>query len=374
MKKGFMITPWEVSGDIDYSKLIKQFGTEKINDELLKRIKKHTGKLHFMLRRGVFFSHRDLNWLFDQYENGNKFYLYTGRGPSGKMHLGHLLPLVITKWLQDKFKSKLYFQMTDDEKFVVKRNLSLEETNRFAYENALDVIAMGFDPKKTVIFSDVDSAGILYKQALKVAKKLTFSTAKAVFGFTNETNVGLIFYTSMQSVPAFLESVFKKKNIPCLIPHAIDQDPFFRGVAREILPKLGYYKPAAIHCTFLPSLTKDGKMSSSNENSAIFTTDDKEEVKFKVMNAFTGGRDTLKEQEKKGGRPEICIVYKYLYMMFEDNDKKLSKRVEECKKGKIMCKDCKRYLIDKINDFLEDHQRKRKKAEKELDLFFTLKN
>ena len=43
-----------------------------------------------MLRRNIFFAHRDLKWLLDEYEKGNKFFLYTGRSPSGPIHLGHL--------------------------------------------------------------------------------------------------------------------------------------------------------------------------------------------------------------------------------------------------------------------------------------------
>jgi len=60
-----------------------------------------TGKKpHRFLRRGVFISHRDLDILLDEYEKGKPFYLYTGRGPSHPiMHLGHLLPFLITKWL-----------------------------------------------------------------------------------------------------------------------------------------------------------------------------------------------------------------------------------------------------------------------------------
>ena len=245
-----VVTPWEVSGHIDYDMLIKDFGTEKIGDALLKRIEKEAGDLHFMLRRGIFFSHRGLGWLLDEYKKGNKFFLYTGRGPSGDIHIGHLIPWILTKWLQDRFDAELYFQMTDDEKFLFNEDLSLEGANRLAYDNALDVIALGFDPEKTFIFTDTDHAKILYKEAIKVAKKLTFSTAKAVFGFKNESNVGEIFFTSMQAVPAFLPSVIKKKNTPCLIPHAIDQDPHFR-VARDILPKLGYYKPAAVHLSLI---------------------------------------------------------------------------------------------------------------------------
>ncbi len=239
----FVVTPWEVRGDIDYDKLIKDFGVDQLTPKLLKRLEKHTGDLHTLLRRGLFFAHRDLGWILDEYEKGNPFYLYTGRGPSGHTHLGHLVPWIFTKWLQDKFGAKLLFQMTDDEKFLFNSGLDLEETNRFAYENALDVIALGFDPKKTEIFSDIDYIHTLYPHALKVAKKITFSTTKAVFGFKNESNIGQIFFSSVQAVPAFLESVRHGKNIPCLIPHAIDQDPYFR-VARDVLPRLGYYKPA----------------------------------------------------------------------------------------------------------------------------------
>ena len=121
----FIVTPWHVEGDIDYDKLIKKFGTEKISSGILKRIKKITGEDHFMLRRGIFFSHREINRILDDYEKGKKFFLYTGRGPSGHTHIGHLVPWVFAKWLQDKFGVNMYFQLTADEKFYSKQNLTL---------------------------------------------------------------------------------------------------------------------------------------------------------------------------------------------------------------------------------------------------------
>ena len=133
----FIVTPWHVEGDIDYDKLIKQFGTEKISQEILDRIKKNTKEDHFMLRRGIFFSHREMDRILEDYENGKKFFLYTGRGPSGHTHIGHLVPWVFAKWLQEKFDVNMYFQLTDDEKFYAKSNLTLEDTSKFAYENAL---------------------------------------------------------------------------------------------------------------------------------------------------------------------------------------------------------------------------------------------
>src|SRR3989338_11219814 len=240
-----IVTPWEVSGHVDYEKLIMEFGTSHITKGLLERIEKAAGETHFMLDRKVFFSHRDLDWLLDKYEKGEEFVLYTGRGPSGDTHLGHLLPWVFTKWLQDKFDAELYFQITDDEKFLV-RDIELTETTRLAYDNALDVIALGFDPNKTFIIVDTNNIKSLYKIALQVSKRTTFSTAKAVFGFDNSTNIGTTFWPALQAAPCFLPTFIKKMNVPVLIPAAIDQDTYWR-ITRDVAPKLGYYKPAAIH-------------------------------------------------------------------------------------------------------------------------------
>jgi len=62
---------------------------------------------------------------------------------------------VFVRWLQDAFDVPLVIQMTDDEKFLWK-DITIEEGNKYAYENAKDIIACGFDPKKTFIFSDFD--------------------------------------------------------------------------------------------------------------------------------------------------------------------------------------------------------------------------
>ena len=55
MKNDFVVTPWEVKGEIDYDKLVERFGTQRITEKLLGRMKRHT-KLHPMLRRNIFYS------------------------------------------------------------------------------------------------------------------------------------------------------------------------------------------------------------------------------------------------------------------------------------------------------------------------------
>ena len=130
---GQTVTPWEVDaeGGVDYEKLIVSFGCSRITEPLITRIERLTGRrAHRFLRRGLFFSHRDLDTLLDAYERGRPFYLYTGRGPSSEaLHLGHLVPFQFTQWLQEAFGVPLVIQLTDDEKFLFK-DLELQECHR----------------------------------------------------------------------------------------------------------------------------------------------------------------------------------------------------------------------------------------------------
>ena len=356
-----IVTPWEVRGVVDYDKLIEQFGVQPMNPNLAERIAKHAGYMHMQLRRGIYLSHRDLDWWLGEHEKGNRVGLYTGRGPSGHVHLGHLLPWFFCKYLQDAFGADLYFQMTDDEKFVFNDDLNLDETIGYTYDNALDVIACGLSPEKTHIFSDTEHIQHLYKIALRVSKRVTYSTAKAVFGFKDSDNIGMIWYPALQAMTCFLQSDREGENIPCLIPAAIDQDPYWR-MTRDIAEKMGYYKPAQIHAKFLPGLGKGGKMSSSMPETAIFTKDPPEVAEKKVMSAFTGGQATAKEQREKGGDPTICSIYAYAYFLFEDDDAKLIGLENECRSGALACGDCKARLAKVISRFLVGFQAKREKA------------
>ena len=364
----FIVTPWEVEGHVDYNKLMVLFGTQPIDDELLARFQKLVGEIPLMLRRQVFFSHRDLDWILDMYEAGEKFVLYTGRGPSGQTHLGHLMPWMFTKFLQDVFGADLYFQMTDDEKFLQKDELSANATRSFSYDNCLDLIALGFDPEKTRIFLDTEYVKTLYPIALEVAKRVTFSSARAVFGFDASANIGMIFFTSMQSAPAFLPSILEGRNVPVLIPCAIDQDPHFR-IARDAAPKMGYYKPALMYSRFFPSLLGLDKMSASLPETSIFTTDTPDEARKKISNAFTGGRTTVKEQEELGGVPDICAVYQYSFYLFEKDDRRALELRQECLRGARACGECKTQLAAKVVGFLKRHQAARERARDRIEDF-----
>lgn len=142
-------------------------------------------KPHRWLRRGLFFSHRDFDKILTKYEHGEPFFLYTGRGPStGSLHLGHTIPLQFTKWLQDVFDVPLVFMLTDDEKALFNDQATFEDTLHFAMENARDIIALGFDVKKTFLYSDLKYLGNHFlMNAWEFSRLITFNQVRGAFGF-----------------------------------------------------------------------------------------------------------------------------------------------------------------------------------------------
>ena len=277
MKKDAVMTPWEVSGEVDYDKLVKEFGVSLINDKIKGKLK----NTHPLLSRDVYFAHRDFDKWLDNYEKGKKVSVLTGRGPSEKMHLGHLVPFLVAKALQDKFGCDVFIPISDDEKFFVKENLSYEKSIEYAKDNIIDLIALGFKPGKTFIFEDFVYTDI-YKYAARVAKRINYSTAKAVFGLKPENNVGWSFYPAMQAAHILFPQFVKGKHLS-VVPVAIDQDPFIR-VTRDIAEHkdFGFEKPAALHAKFIPSLLGGAKMSASEAaNSVIYLSDTAKEVETK---------------------------------------------------------------------------------------------
>ena len=359
-KDNFKVTPWEVEGEIDYNKLIIQFGTQPITSEIIEMNKHVTGEVHPMLKLQYFFSHRDLDWILKKHGEGESFYLYTGRGPSGMIHIGHVMPWLFTRYLQEKFDSKLLFQLTDDEKFLQSPDRSSEEIRRFTYENILDIIAVGFNPYKTKIIVDTKHIQYLYPIATEIARRITFSTAKAVFGFSSSTNIGMVGFPPIQAAPCFLPSVIENKPTPVLIPAAIDQDPYWR-ITRDVAERMGYYKPAQIHSKFILGLAMSGKMSSSKPETALFTTDDPEVIDKKVSAAFTGGQPTITLQRQLGGNALGCPVFWYLRYLF-DTEQQSDERLLKCRSGNLLCGECKGDLSKGSKTFIVEFKKRREKA------------
>lgn len=394
------VTPWKVEGKIDYMKLIDKFGCDPIDGSLIKRFEQVTNtKAHCWLRRGIFFSNKDLNLILDDYEKGNQIYLYTGRGPSSEsMHLGHLIPFMFTKYLQDVFDAVLVIQMSDDEKFYFKGNSEgkqVEYYNNLTYENAKDIIACGFNPKKTFIFSNFKSlGGELYQNTVRVLNSITGNKIKAIYGLDLDNTNGQLCWPSFQCAPAYSNSFpdilhpkgeyspelpdgtksFIGKHFRCLVPMAIDQDPYFR-MARDFADKYknrNYLKPATIHTKFLLSLGGEGaKMSSSGTAPTLYLTDSLKEIRKKINKyAYSGGGDTIELHRENGGNLNTDVSYQYL-LYFCHDDNKMKEIAEKYSSGQMLSGEIKSLMADYVCKIVETHQKAREEITSDiLRLYF----
>ena len=365
------VTPWEVEGDVDYKRLIKEFGIKPI------------GKLpevfneNVLFRRGVIFAHRDIQRILESIKNKKKFVMMTGCMPSGKFHLGHMI-LAQQMIFYQKLGAKLYIAVADLEAYGA-RQKNLKELREIAIDQYLkNYIALGLKPDNCDFYfqsersQNAEKSNAYYRLASNLSRYATFSEFKAVYGEVSPSKINASLLQSGDMLHPQLKE-FEGKPLPVLVPVGIDQDPHLR-IARDISRRYKDNKFVQLSSTyhaFLPSLKGGSKMSSSDENSYIAMTDSPIEVKKKINKfAFSGGRETIEEHRKKGGNPDIDVSFQYLKMFFEPDDKKLEKIYDDYKSGKMLTGELKKYLIDKINDFLAEHQKRRAKiAKKEIDGF-----
>ncbi|KAK0720810.1 hypothetical protein B0H67DRAFT_600194 [Lasiosphaeris hirsuta] len=377
------VDPYNVTGEvgddgvmkaIDYTKLVEEFGTKLISTELLERFEKVTGKKpHRFLRRGIVFSHRDFELILDRYERGEPFFLYTGRGPSSdSVHVGHTIPFEFTKWLQDTFDVPLVIMLTDDEKFLFSEKRTIEEVQGYCSSNAKDIIAIGFDPAKTFIFSDFEfMGGAFYRNVVRLSKCITLNQARAIFGFNDSTNIGRIHFGSIQGATSWASSfphIFgtdekTTTQIPALIPCAIDQDPYFR-MTRDVSARIHHAKPSLIHAKFLDALQGPGtKMSASVDESAIFMKDTPNQIKNKINRyAFSGGKVTVEEHREKGGDSTADVSFQYLRFFLED-DGELERIRVSYESGEMLTGELKAICIKELQSYVAAFQERRAKVD-----------
>ncbi|KAK2665476.1 hypothetical protein Ddye_004050 [Dipteronia dyeriana] len=131
-------------------------------------------------------------------------------------------------------------------------------------------------------------------------------------------------YPAVQAVASF-SNTFPRQflgndHLHCLIPCAIDQDPYFR-MTRDVAPRIGYRKPALIESSFFPALQGEHrKMSASDSNSAIYFTDSAKVIKNKINQyAFSGGQESLQQHRKLGANLDVDIPVKYLNFFLDDD-------------------------------------------------------
>ncbi|MFC1750822.1 tryptophan--tRNA ligase, partial [Pseudomonadota bacterium] len=299
--------------------------------------------------------------------------MMTGLMPTGKFHIGHAI-LAQQFTFYQKLGCKLYIAVADIESYNA-RGQTLEDSRKNAIEEYItNYIALGLKPKNVEIYfqsdrsKDAKKANAYYRLQNLLARHITFNEFRASYGDVTPGKIisGLLQASDMlhPMLPEF------SGMIPTFIPVGSDQDPHIR-LTRDIVKRLKQPKFMQLSSTyhlFFPALNGD-KMSASDPNSFIAMTDDAATVKKKIMKyAFSGGQETIEKHRKLGGNPEVDISFQWL-TFFEEDDKKLTKIYNDYKSGKMLSGELKQIIVDKLNKFLLEHQKKMKLAKKEIPKF-----
>lgn len=361
MTKSKVFNPWEVKGDIDYAKLIREFGISELkglpdvfNKELL-------------FRRKIIFAHRDIQRILEAVRDKKKFVMMTGLMPTGRFHLGHMIVAKQMVFYQ-KLGAKIYIAVADIEAYNA-RGQSLEDSKKIAEDYILNYVALGLRLENCEIYFQSERskegkrANAYYRLQNILARHVTFNEFKAVYG---EISPGKMLSALLQASD-MLHVQLPEFEGPCpvVVPVGIDQDPHLR-LARDIskrVKKLGFVQLSSTYNIFISGL-KGGKMSASDANSFIAMTDSASEVKKKINKyAFSGGQPSVEEHRSKGGNPDVDVSFQYLQVLEEDDDK-LKRIYDEYKSGKMLTGELKKITIDTINSFLKEHQAKMNSAKK----------
>lgn len=298
--------------------------------------------------------------------------ILTGIRPTGRLHLGHYYGAT-KNWvaLQDDYNS--FFEIADVQALTDNfDNPDKVRTN--VREIAIDLLAIGIDPEKSTIFiqsmiPEIAELTIFYSNLVTMARlyrnptiKTEIAQKKALFGNEGESvTYGFVGYPISQAADI---TAFNGE----LVPVGEDQLPLLEQ-CREIVRKFNsiygetFKEPEAYlsKTKRVKGLDGNEKMGKSLGN-AIYLRDSEEEISKKVMSAVT---DPNKIKKDDPANPDVCMVYYYHNLVENEN---VNTICEECKKGARGCVQCKKELIEKINNLLAPIKEKAKKYEENPEL------
>lgn len=364
-----ILNPWEVKGNIDYERLMKEFGISPMSENLPKEFNNN-----LLFRRKIVYGCRNFDKIIEAIKNKKKFAMMTGLMPSGKFHLGHAM-VAQQSLLYQELGAKLYITFADIEAYNT-RNPNFEELRNTAIEEYLiNYIALGLKAKNCDFYfqskrsKDGKKSNAYYSLANTSSRYVTFNEVKAIYGEITPGKLSSALLQVSDMIHPQLPEFEGPINV--VVPIGSDQDNHVR-LAHDIMNRFKLYKFLPLSSTyhyFMPGLKGD-KMSSSDQFSYIALTDNPEDAAKKIRKyAFSGGRNTVEEHRKFGGNPDVDVSYQYLKMFFETDDKKLKKIHYDYKSGKLLTGELKDILTEKLTKFLKEHQRKRELARKQVDKF-----
>ena len=285
--------------------------------------------------------------------------ILSGMRPSGKLHLGHYLG-VLVNWKKLQEDNDCFFFVADWHALTTE----YERTSVIGEsidDMVIDWLASGIDPLKATLFiqSNVPQHAELHLLLSMITplpwleRNPTYKEQLREQTTRDLHTYGFLGYPVLQAADILMYDAE-------LVPVGIDQVPHLE-LSREIARRFNFlYKEVfAIPQAYLTETPKimgtDNRKMSKTYGNAIMLSDTAEEVWGKVKPMVT---DPARVRRSDPGNPEICNVFAY-HKIFSDEE--TIKRVDVgCRTAGIGCIECKKWMYDRMEKVLAPIREKRR--------------
>ena len=317
----------------------------------------------------------------------DKKIMLTGDRPTGKLHLGHYVGSLKKRVEMQNSGEYIPYIFISDLQALTDNARDPRKIRKSLIEVALDYLAVGIDPNKSVIFvqsqiPELSELTMYYMNLVTLSRLKRNPTIKSEMqakGYGSNVPVGFLTYPISQAadITAFDASV---------VPGGIDQEPILeqdREIVRTFNSIYGdtLVEPVLVTsdsdvCKRLPGTDGKNKMSKSLGN-CIYLSDSKDTVKKKVMSMYTDPNHVRVEDP---GNVENNTVFTYLdafateehFKKYLKDYKNLDELKEHYKKGGLGDVKIKLFLNDVLNDILDPIRERRHYYEEHLDFVYDM--
>ncbi len=291
----------------------------------------------------------------------------TGDRPTGRLHIGHFVGSIQNRIKIQKDADLFFYEIADIQALTDNAD-NPEKVRKNVLEVALDNLACGIDPDKTVMFiqskvPEIAELTVLFMNLVTLARLKRNPTVKDEMkqkGFGENVPVGFLAYPISQAADIL---AFRGN----LIPVGEDQLPVLEQ-ANEIVTDFNRIygktfdkiKNLVGDTPRLIGIDGNAKMGKSLDN-AIYLSDTYQEISKKVMSMYT---DPNHIHVNDPGDTKNNVVFKYLEIFDPEKDEveKLKKQYEAGGLGDVVIK---KRLIEVMENVIGPIRQKREELAKD---------
>jgi len=276
----------------------------------------------------------------------DKKIILSGMRPTGRLHWGNYTG-ALENWLRLQEEYDCFFMAADWHVLTTALDRA-GEIPGYSREMILDLLGAGIDPERSVLFvqSQIKEHAELFLLLSmcismgRLERNPTFKEQVKDLDLKGEISYGHLGYPVLQAADII---VYRAHAVPV----GEDQLPHIE-LTREMVRRFNHHfgdvfpEPEGLVTKFARFPGTDGKRMSKSLGNTIEIAASPEEIKAKLMPAFT---DPARQRRTDPGDPEVCAIYTW-YQKFMPEE--AEETAAECRSAARGCVDCKKKLLDGV--------------------------